>query len=416
MSYTNSMDTNFPEIYNTDFTTLKEKYWGVKLTKCDWVDFVLFKSAIELKNSGRTLGEISKELCVSRHSIAKWFWCGNLPCSVRLANYNLITPAVGWAWLSINSTRGGLFTGPWINVPNKISNFDDVRKVICQLSSLPETGKFSEILKIKGLIYYKLLLFAYLLGVVLGDASKDKFIRSKRVTRRLSLRLTKFHPSNERFGNFVCFCMKSLGLRMTRGKDMRPGKCNKVPFYAWHSQSSAFLAWIFNVCLGLKDTEVTTYHKIRADWLLNSPHEFKIWFLQGLADSDGFVDRNSLQVGIITEPNTELIKKLFASIDVSTYTTRYINGNLGTVMIGLEDAYSLPIFNPIVRGYRYERLEEIVNAKRMKWHYPEWLNKKMDGLINLGLSNMEIFEKILHDDDIVIRVNRVSRRRINDKW
>ena len=216
----------------------------------------------------------------------------------------------------------------------------------------------------------KLNLFAYLLGILVGDASKNCIKRKRKTTRRITLSLTHAHQTNERLGNFVALCANCLGLRMNRIKDGPKGSKNKNSFFRWRSQSSLLIEWIFNVCLGLSDDQLTTYDAIKADWILTTPKTFRVWFLQGLADSDGFVDLQAQQVGIITQPNTDLIKRIFESLGVNP-KKRIFGGRLEALMVNIRDAYKLPIFNPLVRSYRFKLLEKLIKAKRIRGHWPK---------------------------------------------
>jgi hypothetical protein len=47
---------------------------------------------------------------------------------------------------------------------------------------------------------------------------------------------------------------------------------------------------MFTACLGLKWDERTSYVLVTMDWVLTTSQEMRIWFVRGLADSDGDVD------------------------------------------------------------------------------------------------------------------------------
>ncbi len=397
-------------IENIKFSDLERKYWGIKLLKKDKEALLLFQQCLELKNKKLNCYQISKKLTLSKHTVAKWSRLESIPYAARLCYYALDNPSHDCSWLSLNSTRGGIFTGPWIKVPNKIESFNEILDVLKQLQPLPETQnlakKFGIIKDVKNA---KPLLFAYLLGIILGDASKDKIIRVQRVTRRLQLRLTKFHSENENIGEFVSLCIKSLGLRINKGKDMRPGSHNKYPFYAWHSQSSAFLAWVFNVCLGLNNNEVTTYHKIRANWLIGTPEKFRIWFLQGLADSDGYIDFNSFRAGIVSQPNSELISKLLNSLKTKNSTIVFKKKNIEAVVISIEDANKLPLFNSFVKSHRYNYMVKLAKAKKLEWHMSEDLENKIKNHMSSGLYGSALIRKIIDEENIRVRPKALRR-------
>lgn len=246
--------------------------------------------------------------------------------------------------------------------------------------------------------------------MVVGDTSKPGVKTKFGTTRRIQLRLTKRHKSNERLGEFTCLCMNNIGLRMLRYKDCPRGKMNTHPFYAWCSQHSHFIDWIFKICLGLDNDKKTTYDPINAKWILKTPKEFRIWFLQGLADSDGYVDIKSYQAGIITGPNHKLVQQILTSLNIHSNKSYFEKGTLSVIRINLRDAKKLPLFNPYVKLYRYCLMEKITNAKRYSWHWPEWLGKKVDKYIKKGMSSTQIMHTILKEYDISVGQGGVWKR------
>ena len=66
------------------------------------------------------------------------------------------------------------------------------------------------------------------------------------------------------------------------GEPKRKGK--PLGFFEWGSQASPFVDWMFNVLLGLKDGERTTYDAAKMDWALESPEEFRRGLVQGIAE------------------------------------------------------------------------------------------------------------------------------------
>lgn len=313
-------------------------------------------------------------------------------------------------WVAINSSRGGILKEPWVLVPNELKGFENVLKIINNIQPIIVKERLDRF----GLTKYdirslRLKLFAYFLGVLIGDASKLADKRKFGTTRRVGLSLTKRYMSNENFGEFVCLCANSLGLRMRRIKDTPKGKRNSHPFYRWSSQSSMLIQWVFNVCLGLNDNQLTTYDSVNSEWVLKSPKDFQIWFIQGIADSDGFIDLQASQAGIITQPNTELIKHVLENLGVNS-KKRIFDGRLEGLMISLEDAYKLPIFNPFVKSYRFKLLEKLVKARRIKGHWPVWLSEKINSYLKDGLRGTQIVEKILNEFDIAIRTKQIYKR------
>lgn len=392
---------------------LLDYFWGIQPTGRDIQDLKQFFKVIELYSRGVPKNKIANSVGRSKSTIEKWLYNNNLPPMVRLVEeYRELGDPGNMKWLAINSTRGGLLKGPWIMVPKKVNSYKDVLAVIDQLEPLEEVFTKMKMFNINPtqLEEMKPLFFAYLLGTLIGDSSKNSIYRKNRVTRRIQLRLSKAYPSNKKFGDFVAVCANSFGLRMNQIKDMKAGKRNPNPFFAWTSQSSALIQWIFRVCLGLENNEVTTYNAIRASWILSAPREFMTWFVQGLADSDGFVDLTSLQVGIITHPNTELIGNIFKKLRVKGTRRLFRVNGLWSIMIKTNDAYHLPVFNPYVKSYRYKLMEKVAKSKRIKGHWPSGLRNKIDTHIENGLSGTKLVNKILDEEGIAIRAQKVNNR------
>jgi len=413
-------DKDFINYFKTenDILSFANSFWGISLTNKDLIDLKLFSEVVKLALQGLSPNKISKRLELSRGKIVNWVYKENLPPAVRLIQHYIDQKTMfddECKLLSINSTKGGLLTGPWLYVPEKISKYNDLLKLIHQLPPLPIASKTANQFGINSIENYKPLFFAYLLGVLVGDSRKFGIKRKRRTTRRIGLSLTKIHPSNRRFGKFVVLCSTSLGLRMKRIKDEKPGKRNKNPFFRWASQCSTLIQWVYNTCLGLNDDQVTTYDPIKADWILTAPREFKIWFLQGVADSDGFIDVGVSQVGIITGPNTDLIKNILRTLEVHTRKKFLHKGKLGVVMIKARHAYKLPVFNIYVKSYRYKLLEKIARARRFNHHWPNWLIQKIYELSDNGLSEVEIIKKLLNEYSIFITRKNLHKRLVRCK-
>jgi len=311
--------------------------------------------------------------------------------------------------LSINSTRGGKFTGPWIKVPEKIKNYNDIKVVVKQLKPLSEAFKKAKVFNIDNLEPIKANAFAYLLGVMIADASKHVIKRKSRVTIRIGLALTKKHDSNENFGEFVSFCVNCLGLRMNRIKDMPKGKRNTHPFFRWSSQSSPLIEWVFTVCLGLESDQLTTYDSIKSNWLLKTPRDFRICFIQGVADSDGYVDFNSFQVGVLSYPNTKLIKNIIESLGIRNSIRVFRKNNLEAITVSVEDAYKIPLFSRIVNSYRFNQMKMLATSEKLHWHMSKELRNKVENYLQSGLNGTALVKELLDKENIRVRTKAIRR-------
>jgi len=389
------------------------KFWGISWRDKDIQKFKGYLNTKRLNGSGKKIREISKLLNLPEGTISKWIYRTNLPLIVRLAEvYSKFENLRGYNLLSLNSTRGGLFTGPWIKVSNKINRYEDILQVTSQIPLLPDTYKKAEKFSVSKnfLENNKDLFFAYLLGIMIGDAGKHGFKRSNRFIRRISLKLSKKYESNKRLGEFVGLCVNALGMKYSQCRDVPPSKKNKFYFYSWNSQSSLLISWIMEACFGLGIKDRTSYNPIKAEWILNSPKKFKVWFLQGVADSDGYIDINTFQAGIVSKPNIRFIQKVLDSLNIDSKRGYLHKGSLFFIRFNLRDAYKLPIFNPYVKLYRYNLMEKLINSEKFNSHWPKWLGDEVDNYIREGFSSTKIMHLILNKYNIAVRAGGIGKR------
>lgn len=387
------------------------RLWGIELDKKAEEELKKVMEIVKLRMQTNSLKKIAKLTKMSKNTVEKWIYEINLLFIIR---YLICVPKIkikkNHQLLSLNYSRSSLPLGPWIEVPNEIKNLKSIMDVINQIKPInsDNIGRFN--IKTDDIKILRLNLFAYLLGMIVGDTSKPGVKTKSGTTRRIQLRLTKRYKSNKRLGEFTCLCMNNIGLRMSRYKDCPQGKMNTYPFYAWCSQHSHLIDWIFKICLGLDNDEKTTYDPINAKWILKTPKEFRIWFLQGLADSDGYVDIKCYQAGIITGPNHELVQQILTSLSIHSNKGFLHKGTLSVIRINLRDAKKLPLFNPYVKLYRYCLMEKITKAKRYSWHWPEWLGKKVDKYIKKGMTSTQIMHTILEEYDVSVGQGGVWKR------
>lgn len=249
----------------------------------------------------------------------------------------------------------------------------------------------------------------YFLGWMVGDGVKNPGSR-RYLTMRFRLHLTRKHPDNIPLGEYVMDCLRMLGVNCARYKNGRPRR--KVPngYYAWGSSFSSVVGWLFTACLGLKEGQLTTKHPVRMNWLLHASREARIWFLRGLADSDGNVDFHHRTVEIATSPNTAFVRELFESLGI--HARGWINREgYGYVRISYADAFAISIFNPSVMTYRRQLLEKLANAIVFRGRWPNWLDSRILDLARKGLSDREISETILDESGVYARIRTIKRKR-----
>ena len=204
-------------------------------------------------------------------------------------------------------------------------------------------------------------LFAYVLGMMLGDGSKLGGELEGFASMNIDLQLTQKHPSNERMGEFVCMCVNCLGFGMDRIADKAPTGTTRfgrqpAAAFRWASARSPLFAWMFSAGLGLGWNQSTTVDAVHMDWIFRTPSSFRLRFVQAIADSDGTVKPS--EVIITNVPNADFVTQLLKSLGMSTAHTVYENHLALRTMVNRRQAATLPIFSEFVRGYRYEKLRK----------------------------------------------------------
>jgi hypothetical protein len=231
-----------------------------------------------------------------------------------------------------------------------------------------------------------------------------------RPNMQVMLKLSMHHKTNLRFGDYVATCAGLLGIRMTRIKDcIRHHPEDKSTFgaYVWTSQVSEFFLWMFEKCLGLQPGETTTRNPIRASWILKMPRQFQVCFLQGVADSDGYVDLNKHEVGIVVEPNQGLIRRLLNQLRV--YYRESESKHQATVLLSVKEAFAIPMFSPFSRTHRFELASRLARAQRLQGRWPTWLRAEVDELSNRGERTGKIVLSILDKYNIAIRSQHIRK-------
>jgi hypothetical protein len=302
------------------------------------------------------------------------------------------------------SSRGafhGVGLGQPILVPETIDGYEDVSEVVLQLKPLQNAFHVTHLRSASPDPEPKMLALGYFLGVMVGDMSKYPIQRKNYKTMRVGIQLSKRYQSNLRFGDYVTHCAALLGIRMKRiGDYMRP---KEWPYdaYRWVSQYSELLMWFFETCLGMGLNERTTNDPVHAEWIKTAPFNFQRSFLQGISDSDGYVDINKHEIGIVVDPNEFLIGDILGALRVH-FRPAIVKGQ-ATLMMSVKEAHALPIFNPIVRTHKFELTERLSNATRFQGPWPAWLRREVDELVHLEKQPSEIIITILNNHNVAIR-------------
>jgi hypothetical protein len=247
----------------------------------------------------------------------------------------------------------------------------------------------------------------YVLGWCVGDFGKDHG-SERRLSARIAFQLTKKHPENLALGEHVVKCIRMIGIRCRRYGDRPIAISNPNGSFFWKSAFSSVIGWLHTSALGLAWGERTTSHPVRMDWMLLAPVKYRLWFLRGIADSDGNVNLRNKIIEITSSPNTYFFHRLFDSLGIKS-TVRFSRG-YGYVAVAASAAARVQIFSPDVLTYRRETLEKLVGAKTFHPHWPAWLEDLVQELIAKGLPAPEIRNRILEDHDVYVKIHTIKRK------
>jgi len=313
----------------------------------------------------------------------------------------------------VTRDRRGLGKGRPVTVSDLVRSHDDVRKTIMRIRPLRFSSHeacrlhFARRITLRA----RMLAFAYFLGVMVRDMSKGRYRGRIRSTMQVSLKLSMRHRSNLRFGNFVALCAGLFGIKMRRVRDCGPTPTGKSDLgaYRWSSQNSELLLWIFEKCLGLSEGQTTTSNSIHAEWLVGAPRRFAICFLQGLADSDGYVDINKHEIGIVVEPNQTLVRAILTRLHVRFRLARI--RNQATVVLSVKEGCRLPVFSPYAGTHKSRLARKLMDAQRFRGRWPSWLRREVDALVCSGLPSGAIVLAILDRHGVAIRSQHLRQSR-----
>ena len=132
--------------------------------------------------------------------------------------------------------------------------------------------------------------------------------------------------------------------------------------------------------------------------------------LTGFADSDGYVDVNKHEVGVVIDPNEFLVGEILQILGVP-FRPAIAKGQAAVVM-AVKQAYSLPIFNPTVRSHKFDLTERLSNATRFRGAWPTCFRREVDELLSSGTSPSQVVLPILKKHGIAIRSQHTRRRQV----
>lgn len=354
----------------------------------------LFFQFLDEYVKGGILKSVAKRLKIGTSTISEWFSGSQLPSYVRMAATipdKPPEPTKKWLPLRLN-TRTNL-PEQFMQVPDNVTSEEDLLYVLRQLQSLrtPKMREFEEEYGREP----KHLAFMYLLGLIVSDGGFDS---DSDQSARVVLYASKKYRWSLRLGRAFSYAMGQIGMKVERRADETKVKNGKtIVCNVRASQASPLLRWVKEVLLGLGPSYSKKETPIDAEWILRMPRDYRVAFLQGLADGDGYASIKTNRVGIASKPNREFIKRLLSTFEIHSKmeNTKVVVKRHGDIL----RANSLPLFRHATsRKRNHDELCKIISLlDRSRGRVPERERKIIIELHRRGLSPGEITEKLWFD-------------------
>jgi len=366
------------------------------------------------------LVDLAKRLKIGKSTIGAWFDGTQLP--TRIAYAALIpqeAPRNGFKWLPKRLNHITNQPEDFIQVPLEINSPQDLLVVLDQISPL-NTKAMRDFEKKHGEIS-QAIAFMYLLGLMVSDGT---FKSDVDYSAMAELFVSKKYSWGSTLGKGFCFTFGKIGISAQRKSDQEKVRenGNVSKFKVYKSEASPLLMWMKKALLGLKYSEIKKNVPIKADWILDMPHDWKAAFIQGLADGDGYASIPRFDTGIATTTNEEPIAKLLLSVGIES-TTGDDRAKISKYNEILK-ARELPLFR--FASGRQQILEDICKIIKLRpkgrRRIPEDEKKLVMDLHRAGLKPGGIVEKLWHEHGlarttamIYMFIRRENKKKTSDK-
>jgi hypothetical protein len=381
-----------------DLSFTKYFWRGCEPLPIDLSQYSRFVEVIQMYESGVSRKDIHLRTRVRPSTLYAWTRMTGVPKLVHFLAALLLlgTPTENRLWLTVEHSHGhAIPVGRFIQVPASVNSWPEVESVMRQ--TIASTSGLEG--------FDSRYLFGFLLGMIIGDAAKSKQGRGH---RHIGLVLSKKYETNLRLGEFTCKCAQHFGLRMARKKDQARRDGKPHGFYEWTSQSSPLIDWMYHVALGLAEGELTTYDPIHLDWAIDSPVEFRIGLIQGIAESDGSVSIASQTVEFWIIPNWDFLIRLLASLGLHGFRNREAVSLSKSQAIA---SFRVPVFSEFLQTARYQKLKTMATTRRLakKERLPVEVREAVMGLAAEGFSIPKIVEKVAVTNGLLISFEAAQR-------
>src|SRR2546427_4071766 len=173
---------------------VREQVWGLDTTPKGIEQLRRFCEFVRLHKQGTGVNETARRLGVYKDTLLDWRNGTEQPYLVKVANTTLNTPPKpGWKLLPLRIASGGNEQKDWIQVPESIHGYNDILSVIRQTKPFEQAYeravKFG--LSEQRLRVMRAELFAYLLGMMLGDSGKLGGKEQRFSSMNIDLQLTR---------------------------------------------------------------------------------------------------------------------------------------------------------------------------------------------------------------------------------
>ncbi|MFW9890173.1 MAG: LAGLIDADG family homing endonuclease, partial [Candidatus Thorarchaeota archaeon] len=362
--------------------------------------------------SGGTLKNIAKKLGIGKSTINEWLRHSQLPTNVKVASLIPKTELKrGKKWLPLRLDPIQNIPTDFIQVPESITKSEDLLDVLKQLTSL-ETNEKEEYEKQFGKLPREIT-FMYLLGLIVSDGG---FASDTDSSAKVSLFASKKYPWSLELGKAFCHALSKIGFFAERKPDDERERNGKTDaFRVWESEASPFFMWVKKALLGLKASDRKKKTPIHADWVLNIPHDWRVAFLQGVADGDGSASIRQFRVNIATVTNHDFFSRLLSRFGLHTSIEKT------KVRVDRYDdilkAQRLPFFkHATVRQKGLDELSKLIEALDVSHGpVPDEEIILIMSLHRQGYSRGEITEKLWHEYGLARSrksIEGIIRRRI----
>ncbi len=310
----------------------------------------------------------------------------------------------GHKWLPQKYDHGGHGGkwSDWIQVPEKITDYNQVMDVVKQLKPL-DNADMRRWEKKYGGDYSHEESFMHMLGTYVSDSGVPSSTTS---AISFGMNLSKGYEWSKDFGEASCYNLGKIGIKAHRVSDIAAATSKiNTPYgertisgkeqYQWVSENSPILRWIRKSCLGYNETP-KTYQEVDGKWILNAPENLRRSFLQGYSDGDGGVSKTSYYFTISTHSDHDFVEKILGSFGVDTYRSKTYVRTAG--IDAVREIEKIPPFMYATdRQEALEKTVKMIDARRTALVSNPPSKAEIDSMNTLrqdGMSYGEIGEKL----------------------